>query len=281
MKRPLPLVFTATWLGAAVAAGAPQGWDWPMANNATAYDAARRVFPGAEKDQAGSLTLKRDKLLRMPGTSKARADLPEGTRMETPSAIAVRSQGKQFTVLLWNGTRPEPSEDGGFAEGVAVLAVFPAGSVEPTDVAEVKTDRETFFGEPPLLALGAEEGFTLVNAHLNAGQEYAATTLFHLRDGRLRRIADAFTLGSAGGCENSFRENLRWRAEPDGDNPPRVIATVDLIHNPEGDGEDCGRTAKPRTEQFQDSYRWDSGKGQYRHEKGNSERLDKWNESHM
>ncbi|MDD2767577.1 MAG: hypothetical protein PHT19_02505 [Methylococcus sp.] len=280
MKLRIPLMLSALLVTAA-AAGEPQGWDLPMGKNATAYDAARRIFQGADKDKEGRFTLKRDKLLRMPGTAKTRADLPEGTRLEQPSTVTIRSQGKRFTVLLWNGTRPEDSGGGGFAEGIAVLAVFPEGSAEPTDVAELKTDRETFFGQPQLLNLGDEDAFTLINSHLNAGQEYLGTSLFHLREGRLRRIADILTLSATLGCDNAFREDLRWRTEPDGGRPPRIIASVDLVHNPKQEDEDCGRKLSPRTEQFQDSYRWDASKSQYLHEKGDSARLHKWNESQM
>lgn len=281
----LCLLAIASTAFALALAGPPAGWNTPLSGDGrqTAYDGARRIFPGAERDKSGNLVLAGDKLLRMPGTSKRRASLPEGTQLGTPSALLVRSEGRRFHVLLWEGFRPESSEDGGFGEAVAVLAVFPEGSSEPSDVAEVKSDRETWLGKSGLVNLGAEDGFVVANTHHNSNQGYLIATLFHLRDGRLRQIATAFTLSNNAGCRGSFDENLRWRTEPDGDGPPRVIAEVELIHNPKDATDSCegGRAPKPRSETFADSYRWDAAKSRYLREKGNSAQLEKWNRKNM
>ena len=86
--------------------------------------------------------------LRLPGTSRERADLPAGTRLRLAAAHRVRENGRPHDVMLWHGDRPESAEGGGFQDEVAVLAVFRAGEAAPIDVAEVKTDRMTYFAEP-------------------------------------------------------------------------------------------------------------------------------------
>lgn len=269
--------------GLAMAAGIelPPGWDTPMGLKGDAYDAARRIFPGASRNREDQLLLARDKALRMPGTSKKRADLPAGTVLSAPGfPLSVRSQGKKYMVLLWEGVRPEDSEDGGFGSEVAVLAVFPEGSIEPTDVAEVKQDRFTSLGQ--LVSLGDEDAFVVSSTHSNSGQGYALTDLFHLRDGRLRRIAGSiFTLSNNAGCSKSFEETLRWRTEPDGSNPPRIVATVDLIHSPGDFTKDCRPRPKAITETFENNYRWDAAKAMYRDAGGSLDRLYKWNERNL
>jgi len=64
--------------------------------------------------------------------------------------IVVRTQGKRDAVQLWDGTRPDdqgPHDSGGSGEQVSVLAVLPEGAAAPTEVAEVKLDRETCLSE--------------------------------------------------------------------------------------------------------------------------------------
>ncbi|MFO1424581.1 MAG: hypothetical protein U1F70_13220 [Candidatus Competibacteraceae bacterium] len=255
------------------------GWNTAMGPAGTAYDAARRIFPGASKDKEENLTLTQDKVLRMPGTSKTRATLPKGTTLSSPESLNVGSEGKQFKLLLWEGTRPDGGENGGFGESVAVLAVFPEGGIEPTDVAEVKQDRETFLSER--VNLGGEDAFTVLNTHHNSNQGYVITDLFHLREGRLRHIANLFTLSSNCCCGESFKEELRWRAEPDGANPPRIVATVELTQAPKEFTEGCDPKPKPRVESFKKVYRWDAVKQRYLHESGDSGRLDKWNQQRL
>jgi hypothetical protein len=261
--------------------GMPHGWKTPMGPKGTAYEAARRIFPGATLDDQDKLVLDADKTLRMPGTTRRRAELPEGTTLDSPwFPLTIRSQGKTFTVLLWEGERPANSENGGMGPSVAVAAVFPQGSIEPTDVAELKQDRDTTLGE--VIKLGEEDAFIVRNTHGNSGQFYTLTDLYHLRDGRLRRIDTILTLTNNCCCANAFGEGLSWRTEPDGANPPRIIATVTLNHAPKEFTDGCDRKLKPRTEIFESTYRWDATKGQYRDAGSNDfERLDKWNVRHM
>lgn len=265
----------------AVDSALPQGWKMPMGAQGTAYEAARRIFPDASLDNTDHLILAQDKTLRLPGTSKRRAELPQGTVLVAPwFPLSVRSQGKRYTVLLWEGIRPENSQDGGFGNEVAVIAVFADGSIEPTDVAEVKLDHSTSLGG--VISLGDEDAFTLSSTHSNSAQGYALTDLFHLRDARLRRITSSvFTLSNNYGCSKSFVEKLSWRSEPDGANLPRVIARVNLIHAPKEFTADCSDKPVPRTESFENSYRWDIGKNLYRDAGGNLDRLYKWNERNL
>jgi hypothetical protein len=189
----------------------------------------------------------------------------------------VRSEGKMFTLLFWEGTRPDTDGDGGFGDKVAVLAAFPAGSVEATDVAEIKTDRDTYLDKGPVL--GADDAFTILNAHHNSSQGYVSTDLFHLRNGRLQLITSVFTLSAMISCE-AFQEDLQWRVEPDGNGPPRILALMELTHAPKLALSGCDQRPKTRTERFQDSYRWNAGRQRYLREGGNSDALDKWNDQH-
>lgn len=220
---------------------------------------ARAPFADVATSGDSGITLTQDKELRMPGTSKARAYLPEGTQLSLTTTIKVRSQGKVYEVELWDGARPESSEEGGFGDTVAVLAVFPQGAKEPTDVAEVKQDRETYLNEK-LISLGGDDAFEVYNAHLNAGEDYNITSLFHLRNGRLRRIAEIGTYSaSSGKCRDSFRENLHWETQPQANGLPTVVADVETIHAPK---DDCPRGKERRTHK-REVYRWDAAKDRY------------------
>jgi len=259
----------------------PPGWKTPMGPKGTALEAAKRIFPGATLDREDKLVLAGDKQLRMPGTSKDRAELPEGTTLSSPwYPLTVRSQGKTYTVLHWEGERQEHSDNGGWADGLAVVAVFAKDSIEPTDVAEVKQDRDTSLAG--LVNLGDEDAFMVSSTHSNSAQGYALTDLFHLRDGRLRRIAAGiFTLSDNFGCAKSFDESLSWRTEPDGANPPQIIATVTLTHAPKEFTDGCKGRPQPRVEVFENRYRWDPARNQYRDAGGNLDRLYKWNERNV
>ena len=241
---------------------------------------ALSIFRKAAID-GNEIILAEDKELRIPGTSKTRADLAAGTRLTFADAIRVRSQGKQYDLLLWNGLRPESSEEGGFAEAVSVLAVFPEGGATAIDVAEVKTDRETYLAKSDL-KLGDDEAFTIINAHLNAGQSYNITDLFHLRDGRLRRVAEVFLLDNSGiKCVDVTREQLSWRAVADGNELPRLVATIELTRAPKEE-KDCEGRAKETRENFEGVFVWDAAKNAYRAESAAGlDRLQKWNEKHM
>ena len=257
----------------------PPGWDIAMGPKSTAYDAARHLFPGVTWDKEGNLVLTQEKVLRMPGTRKTRAVLPKGTTLTSPQSLDVRSEGQRFKLLLWEGTRPDGDQDGGFGESVAILAVFPQNNIEPADVAEVKQDRNTALGEP--INLGQEDAFTLLNTHHNSNQGYVITDLFLLREGRFRRIANLFTLSSNCCCGESFEEKPRWRVEPDSANPPRITAVVEMTRAPEAFTADCDPKPKPRSVSFEDVYRWNAVEKRYLRERGNIDRLDRWNQQHL
>lgn len=230
-----------------------------------AENPSRGVFPGAHLDKDSAVVLTRDLVLRMPGTSKDRADLPKGTQLNRVKAIKLRSQGKVYEVELWGGIRPEESNEGGWGNTVAVLAVIPEGAKAPTDVAEVKLDRETYLDEH-LLSLGEDEAFQIFNTHLNTGEEFNITSLFHLRDGRLRRIAEIFTKGErAINCAESFTESLHWELDTKGDGMPNIVAHVEKVIAPKNvTNEDCPkRKIKERRLHSRTTYRWDGSKERY------------------
>ncbi|MDR2881560.1 MAG: hypothetical protein LBV29_06635 [Azoarcus sp.] len=255
------------------------GWETPIGKH-SAWEAAQRLFAGATGGDSWNGTLQHDKTLRRPGTSKTRSALPKGTTLSAPESLTLQSEGRSYTLLMWTGALPDDAADtsAGFAGQFTVLAVFPAGSNDATDVVEVKTDRETWLEPGPLL--GKENSFRLMNAHHNSSQGYLITDLFHLRGGRMRRIASVFTLNNRAGCEDTFEEKLQWRIKSAGINPPRIMAAVDLVHTlPEDD--DCEQTSKKPVQRFQDSYRWNPNRRSYVREAGNLNALDKWNEGHM
>lgn len=262
----------------------PEGWDIPLGidSSLTAYDAARFLFPDGDLDEDDNFVLKHEKVLRIPGTTRERSVLPEGAKLQPPSVIRIMGQGRKYIVLLWEGTRPAGFSDRVFSESVSVLGIFPEGSAEPTDVAEVKTDQLTFFGEGPLLRIGEDDGFTIVNHHANAGQPYYTTTLYHIRDGRLRQIAEVSTLGQMEGCEKAFCEEVRWRIDTAGQkNYPRIIATIELIRAPKEYQDGCEIKSEEKREIFEDIYNWDSAKARYVRSGGSIDRLNKWNDAHL
>jgi len=110
-----------------------------------------------------------------------------------------------YLVLLCTAETNATEVPGGGAE---VLAVFQQGSAEPQDVADVKGDTFCSFGEKPELSIGPDDAFTIVNSHSNSNQGYLDTALFHVHQGRLRRIDSVFTLSVRGLCEKSFEETL-------------------------------------------------------------------------
>jgi hypothetical protein len=232
------------------------------AASALAAEPGYGVFPGARADKDGALVLTRERILRQPGTSKERSVLPEGTRISLTKTIKVRAQSKTYEVQMWEGMRPESLDNGGFGDAVAVLAVLPEGAAAPTDVAEVKADRETYLDDKPL-PLGSDDAFAVSNAHLNAGEDFHVVTLFHLRDGRLRRIATENEF-SAGGCAEPFVDRLRWRTGAQAGPLPNVIAEIETIHAPKEVTKDCeGRRPKERRTLARHVYRWDAGKDRY------------------
>lgn len=232
----------------------------------TAPSGSRALFAdGVRKEADGTLAITRDRELRMPGTSKERADLTAGTNLRPQTEIKVRAQGKVYDVELWTGERPGGDGAGGFGGRVAVLAVFPPGATAPTDVAEVAADRETYLDDK-LVPLGGDDAFQIFNAHLNAGEDFNAITLFHLRDGRLRRIAESGTYAARGGdCAEATRDVLHWESVAGTDPLPNVVADLETIRAPRDvTKEDCPKRNFPeKRTHVRTTYRFDAKLDRY------------------
>jgi len=239
-----------------------QDLDTPIAvGSALSYrQLVDRVFPGSGKAGGqGEVSTVAEKVLRRLGT-RQRTVLSEGTRLTGFEVQRVRGDGRRYLVLRWDAEPP----DGDM--GASVVAVFPEGSAEPQDVADVQDDRFSSFGSRALLPLGPDDGFTVLNAHHNSNQGYLETLLFHIHEGRLRQIATVFTLRVRGACEHSFDEALAWRTVPEaGTVYPKVVATVTLTRGPDKEeSEGCPtRTRKRTQETFSGSWRWDKAKQRY------------------
>jgi hypothetical protein len=238
-----------------------------LAAGAHAAAAERVPFAdGVRIDADGAVVVTRDRELRMPGTSKTRADLPAETRLTRATTVKVRAQGKSYDVDLWNGVRPDGSGDeGGFGASVAVLAVFPDGAKAPTDIAEVAADRETYLDQK-VLPLGGDDAFAVFNAHLNAGEDFNLTSLFHLRDGRLRRIAEiALYAARAQHCADSTRQELAWEVMPRDGGLPDIVADVATVRAPNDvTREDCPtRKIAERRTHARTTFRWDAKQDRY------------------
>lgn len=242
---------------------------------------AQQVFGPLQHDSDGT-AMREARRLRLPGTSRERADLPAGTRLRLAAAHRVRESGRPHDVLLWHGDRPEGAEGGGFGDQVAVLAVFRAGEAAPIDVAEVQTDRMTYFAEPAVRPLGTQDDlFDLVNHHANAGQPYAEHSLYQLRGGRLRRIVQVDLLGEFSGCAKAFEQTIAWRTEPDATQPlPRIVAEVTVQLAPRVHTMECRPRPPARKQVYSARYRWDAAADRYRAEPGGTlDKLARWNES--
>ncbi|MBI5257535.1 MAG: hypothetical protein HY855_13625 [Burkholderiales bacterium] len=293
MRYPLTTIlwrWLAPWLLLAVLAGlvalavmgpaaaaAPDPAASPLAAART-----QQVFGAVQALPEGGWSMRQDKRLRLPGTSAVRAELPAGTWLRLSAALGVRERGQAHEVLLWDGERPDDAAAGGFLREVSVLAVFRPGEVAPIDVAEVKTDRLTFFAQRAVVALGtADDAFVLVNHHANAGQPYTEHSLYHLRQGRLRRIVQVDLLGEMSGCARAFDQTVHWEVVPDPAAPlPRITARVDLTHAPAAVTGDCRPRPTPRRVTYADPYRWDSSHDRYVREPGGTlERLVRWNDT--
>jgi hypothetical protein len=214
-------------------------------------DPSRDIFPGAKLEPDGTVVLTQEKVLRIPGTSKERTVLAEGTRVAKQESIKVRAQGKMYDVEMWAG------------EDIGVLAVFPAGATAPTDVADVQTDRTPYLGTE-LISLGGDDAFAVSNSHHNSGESFNQISLFHLRDGRLRRIAVVGANSAVGGCGKSYSDELHWLVEPQEGGLPTIIADVETTHSPKDFPEDCrGRRGKEWREHVRSWYVWDVAKDRY------------------
>ena len=262
-----------------------EGWDTPLCKGCkvTPYTAAQFIFPGSDFNDEGDFVLKQEKILRIPGTTKERSILPAGTKLNNPVSYKVKSGNRDYYLLLCDGIRPEGYSDRVNNEEVAVLGVFPDGSVEPTDIAEVKSDKLTFIGERPFLKIGSDDGFTIINHHANAGQAYYNISLYHIKDGRLRRIAEEFTLTQSSGCDKSFKEELHWIVSEKEivNGYPKITAEIDLIRSPAEFLDGCEKRSSTKKDKYIDIYTWDIQKAKYINSGGNIKSLDKWNEKHF
>lgn len=238
------------------------------------------VFRGASGDAQGDgLLTASEKVLRRIG-EKERTVLPEGTRLTGFEILRVRGDGKRYLVLAITVETDETDVIGG---GAFVLADFPEGSAEPQDVAEVKGDRFCGLARDGIV-LGPDDGFFVENYHSNSNQGYLITDLFHIHEGRLRRVDSLFTLSLNGMCRDSFEEVQSWKTEDDPPSPyPKVVVTVTLQMGPRvQERSDCPKTKKPAKPQvFTDTCRWDKAKGRYVSGEGNIDKLDDFNKNHV
>ena len=228
-------------------------WRTSLGGNWTAADGAAHLFRHGHLD-ADHFVVSDDKLLRKPDSTTDRTTIPANTRLKAPQEQKIRSEGKLYHLLYWGD-----SENSDFS----ILAIFPDGSPDPIDVADVKGDRETYFGSP--LSVGNEDIFAITNAHLSAGEDYHAESMFRLRRGRLSLVARVFT-GSRGLCPR-YAEVLQWKVKPSaGSAMATLIAAVDLVTNPkDGLPSDCKEQSKTKESHhlFEESYQWDATKDHY------------------
>jgi hypothetical protein len=233
-------------LGAPVAPGSPR----------TFAQLAGAVFPGLARDpETGEFATTAEKVLRQPGT-RERVTLPAGARLGPVEAFRVRGDGRTCLVTLWTVA----AETGFPGDTATVLAVFPEGAGDPTDVASVQTDVFCDTGTAGLLAIGPDDAFVIRNHHSNSNQSYLETGLFHIVDGRLRRIASVFTLDVRADCGHTFFETLAWGvARREGGAYPDITATVTLSPRTDCPG---GRPAV-RARVFRETYRFDPAGRRY------------------
>jgi hypothetical protein len=129
----------------------------------------------------------------------------------------------------------------------------------------VQTDRETYLDDR-LVALGGDDAFAVFNAHLNAGEGYYLTSLFHLRGGRLRHVAEIATYAArAANCALSSRQVLHWDVAVSPTPMPPIVADVETLRAPADIAkEDCPqrKVAKRRTHE-RTTYRWNAQQDRY------------------
>jgi len=257
-------------------------WDAPLEKESglTAKKLLSSVFKDIREDQESvDLVTVSPKVLRVPG-AKERTVLPEGTRFTSFKAMWVRGDGRRYFVMFWD----TESYMGAPNFGASIIAIFPECSVEPLDVANVRSADYCSLGNR--LSLGPDDAFTIDNSHRNSSQSYLYTDMFHIHDGRLQRIASVPMLSVQAGCENSFDETLIWRTEPDAGSPYlKIVATVTLIKRPgeyERDSGHCPKSQKSwRKEVFGETYRWNNTKKQYVGPIKPFERLKRFNEKNL
>lgn len=242
---------------------------WPSSAR-TFAQLGQAVFPGAGLDEeSGALVTARDKVLRQSGT-RERVTLPGLTRVTEVEAFPVRGEGRRYLVTLWDAA----ASVGHPGETSRILAIFPEGAGEPTDVVSVQTDSFCDTNDGKLLPLGPDDAFFIRNQHNNSNQSYLDTGLFHVVDGRLRRVAEVFTLEVRLDCPHTFFETLSWRVLPGaGGGRPGVAASVRVSPRTDCPG---GKTyVRPRD--YGETYRWDPARRQYQSTGKPFEALDKFN----
>jgi len=258
-------------------------WDAPIEKKSglTSKKLLSSVFKGIREDsESVDLVTISEKVLRVPG-SRERTVLPEGTRFTSFKAIRVRGDGRRYLVMFWD----TESYTGAPDFGASIIAIFPEGSPEPLDIANVRSADYCSLGK--ILSLGPVDAFTIDNSHSNSSQSYLYTDLFHIHDGRLQRIASVPMLSVQAGCENSFDETLTWRTELlDAGSPYlKIVATVTLIKRPgdyERDSGNCPKSKKSwRKEVFWETYRWNNVKKRYVGPIKPFERLKRFNEKNF
>lgn len=257
-------------------AAAVEDLDTPVApgSNLTFARLGQAVFRGVARDEAaGGWAITTEKVLRQPAT-KERVTLPAGARIGSVEFFRVRGGGRTFLVTVWSvAAQIEYPGD-----RATVLAVFPDGAEEPTDVASVQTDVFCSVKYKELLDLGPDQAFAVYNRHSNSNQSYMDSGLYHIVDGRLRRIASVFTLDVRMDCGNTFFEILRFGVSPrPGSDRPDVTATVALSPRTDCPG---GKTSiRPKT--FRETYRFDPGQKRYLPLGKGFAALDAWNEKNL
>jgi hypothetical protein len=217
------------------------------------------------------------KVLRREG-EKERTVVPAGTPFSSFQTLWVRGDNQRYLLLFWSAEGEFSDVPGG---GASILAVFPEGSFDPTDVADLKTDMFCSFAEEPILSLGPDDAFRVDNTHGNSNQAYLDSALFHIRGGRICLIDSVLTLSVRGLCIDSFREELAWSAEEDPGRPcAKVIATVALTRGPDEEEEvECDLPeGSTRTKVFKEITRWDSNRKRYGPPDGRLGELDAFNQ---
>lgn len=253
------LVFTA---GAALAAPV-KDIDAPVTPGSplTVRKLAEKIFKGLkEEENSSDLVLSEEKVLRQLGT-KERSTAPAGAKLTSYESRTVRADGRRYLLLL---VEVETPQEEGEPFGLTVLAVFPEGGDELLDVANMKTDRFCNLDQDKLFPLGPDDALLIRNHHSNSNQSYLTSTLLFVREGRLRRIAEVFTLSVVSDCAHSFSETLEWSATPDPEAPkgyPKVVAKAVLKHEPwPGAGLDCPKKSSKPATVFTETYRWSEAK---------------------
>jgi hypothetical protein len=268
MRRLVPLLFAAS-LALPAVCGKPKGMEIQdletpvrQGSKVTYRDLVASVFKGVRQDGSGSWVTAEEKVLRRVG-EKERTIVPAGTPLSAFRTVPVRGDGTTYLLMVCEA-------EGSFSEtpasGAFVLAAFPEGGAEPTDVADMAADRFTGLAMESAPALGPDDSFAIANSHHNSNQGYLITDLFHIRGGRIRKIVSVFTLSLNGMCEKSFREEVTFQAEEDPGLPyPKVNATVTLEKGPsEVERDSCPRSKRVlRREVYRGTCRWDKAKGRY------------------